>query len=167
MALLRKSPIWRLYWKLNELPSVLLIVLVIVVNFLLSIGLSMLPIEPPDKSLQEQSPLYFNIIMGCLFGPIVETLAFQFIPLEVCQYLFREKFRRRFYGLSIIISALIFGCVHCYNWTYMLFAFVIGILLATVYIIKRQNGMKSAILTVWTIHCAWNVMYEVLILFDL
>ncbi len=105
--------------------------------------------------------------MGCLFAPIIETLAFQFIPLEVCKYLFHEKFRSRYYGLSIIISALIFSCAHCYNWTYMLYAFVAGLLIATVYIIKRQNGITSAILTVWTIHCAWNVMYEVLILLNL
>ena len=167
MTSLHKSINWKIYWKLNKIPVWILVVIVMLLIFLCSIGLSMLPIEPPDKSLEKQSPLYFDIIMACVFAPIVETLAFQFIPLEVCQYVFREKFKKRFYGLSIILSALIFGCVHCYNWTYMLYAFVTGLFLATVYIIKRQNGMKSAILTLWIIHCAWNVIYELLILFNL
>ncbi len=167
MALSRKKLTWRLYWTLNKIPVWLLVILVMLLIFLCSIGLSMLPIAPPDKSLEVQSPLYFEIIMACVFAPIVETLAFHFIPLEVCQIVFREKFKRRFYGLSIIVSALIFGCVHCYNWTYMLYAFVTGLFLATAYIIKRQNGMKSAILTLWAIHCAWNVMYEILILLNL
>lgn len=82
-----------------------------------------------------------------LVAPLIETIIFQFIIIEILY----EKVRKE---IICLISALIFASTHLYNVLYFVFALIIGLALAYLYFIGKVN--KKAFQYVYLTHLLYN-----------
>ena len=98
------------------------------------------------------------IIIATVFAPLIETFAFQFLPIEVSQYILRDKYKRKSVPISIAISATFFSLVHSQSISYILYAFAMGIILALFYYIKSGYGFAKPFIATWLIHLSWNLI---------
>jgi len=106
-------------------------------------------------------------IMAVLIFPPVETFFFQLMPIEISTYIFRKCYHRRLYQLSVLISAGVFAMIHCYSLRYMVYTFILGIILATAYILVSGISIKKPFISIWLIHFVWNLMGFLFKLFEL
>jgi membrane protease YdiL (CAAX protease family) len=88
-----------------------------------------------------------ELFMLALVTPIGETFLFQYLPF----YFLKEKWPDVY---IILLSALLFGCGHFYNWIYLLNALMAGILYGCVYASKARVG-KGFLYTV-LFHILYN-----------
>ena len=74
------------------------------------------------------------------FAPIVESLIYQFGIIESGLWI-REKLKASSIHWFIpgLLSAILFGISHTYNWSYVFITLAIGILLAAVYYYTRKR----------------------------
>jgi uncharacterized protein len=136
---------------LITLKSTRLVLLFVFVNFLLALFFSFLSNYFGGKKISTGfnsfGSISEEILIGIIFGPLIETLIFQLAIIETV----RKKLSPFF---ACLVSALIFGLQHCYNFYYFLFAFFVGIILAYLYYIggTRLKGF----LLVLTAHMLYN-----------
>lgn len=98
------------------------------------------------------------IIIATVFAPLIETFAFQFLPIEVSQYVLRDKYKKKSVPISIAVSAILFSLMHSQSVSYMLYAFAMGIILALLYYIKSGKGFIRPFVATWLIHLSWNLI---------
>ena len=110
----RKNILLRVYWKMQRLPLAWFILVELIAMYVGSELLSRVGIAAEDAELE--SNLITTGILAVFFAPLVETVAFQLLPIELSQLLFRNKFKKRFYLLSIFISTALFSLIHCCNF---------------------------------------------------
>ena len=77
-----------------------------------------------------------TFIIAVLITPIIETLLFQTLIIEI----FYKKIKN-FY--LCILSATLFALSHSYNLSYVIFALLIGILLAYLYILGIEKKTEQ------------------------
>lgn len=152
----RKNILLRIYWKMQRLPLAWFIVVELIAMYLGSELLFCVGIAGEDAELE--SNLITTSLLAILFAPLIETFVFQMLPIELSQFLFRNKFKKRLYLLSIFISALFFSLIHCYNWQYMVVTFWLGIVFAFGYITQMHKGYWRSFLSIFLIHTIWNVL---------
>lgn len=106
----------------------------------------------------EAGSLVTKIIVGSIVGPIIETLIFQYGIIEILsdKKIFKEK-----KIIVAIISALLFGSTHSYSFLYVIYAFLIGLVLAYSYITYKKKSF-SAFWVVVIIHCIRNTISTIL-----
>ncbi|WP_394343325.1 CPBP family glutamic-type intramembrane protease [Spirosoma sordidisoli] len=88
--------------------------------------------------------------MIALHAPIIETIVFQYIPIEVTFKYFKRKW------LSSIISASFFSIIHTYSISYMCMTFIAGIILSVVYLESLKHN-KIAVLYTILFHSVYNM----------
>ncbi len=95
--------------------------------------------------------LFFGAV---IFAPIIETLIFQFAVIEI-----GLRVRENWTELKIhwfipgLLSALLFGLAHQYNWNYTLVTFLMGVILAVMYYYTRKRfGVSLAFLMCVLVH---------------
>ena len=88
-----------------------------------------------------------EFILAVLAAPLVETIIFQFIIIEILY----EKVRKE---IICLISALAFASTHLYNVLYFVFALIVGLAFAYLYFIGRVN--KKAFQYVYLTHLLYN-----------
>lgn len=98
------------------------------------------------------------IIIATVFAPLIETFAFQFLPIEASQYVLRDKYKKKSVPISIAVSAILFSLMHSQSVSYMLYAFAMGIILALLYYIKSGKGFTRPFVATWLIHLSWNLI---------
>ena len=132
----------------------LLILSVLIISYLISFITLLFP-ESANQNETEfllETP-WQKIIFGILIIPFLETIIFQTTIISIiCNIIKRPKYN--FYT-SIIISAFAFSVSHAYNFYYLIYMFIIGIILAFVYYISRYRKMVATI-TIFLIHAIWN-----------
>lgn len=156
----RKNILLRVYWKMQRLPLAWFILVELIAMYVGSELLSRVGIAAEDAELE--SNLITTGILAVFFAPLVETFAFQLLPIELSQLLFRNKFKKRFYLLSIFISTALFSLIHCYNWQYMVVAFWVGFVFAFGYITQMHKGYWKAFLPIFLVHTIWNAIATIL-----
>ena len=105
------------------------------------------------ESLKDNPVLFF--LIAIIIGPIVETIIYQAVPINLIQFLLR-KVRLVIPLLPILVSAIIFGISHNYNTTYLINAFISGIIYAWYYTVV-QSRKESAMVVVFAIHSLKNL----------
>lgn len=86
-----------------------------------------------------------------LFAPIIETLLFQTLPVEIVKSFYpKSKF------LTIFICGCVFGIMHYYHLIYFFMAFIGGLILGTFYLFTEKKG-KSAIIYTSIFHSLYNL----------
>lgn len=140
---------------MSDLPLLVFIIGEIFCLFVISVVFKLvfkqMPVHPDSDTI-------YVTILAIVFAPFIETFAFQLIPIEVSQFVFRSYFRKRFQPFSIVISSFIFAIVHCYNIYYMIYAFLVGILMSSAYMIKMGKSIVKPFVAVYAAHLIWNIL---------
>lgn len=93
-------------------------------------------------------------LIGVIFGPLLETAIFQFLPIET-YFKFSKSQSVNKKWATIIASSIIFGVTHNYNILTMIDAFIAGIIFATIYFYFKEEGMSGFFFT-FLIHSMFN-----------
>lgn len=125
----------------------------LLISFLLSVISKVINGNSFSADTHKFGNLYEEFILVVLISPLIETIIFQLIIIE----LLYNKFRK---DLICIISAFIFGCSHLYNFLYFVFAFIMGFAFAYLYILgkKKDSGIKYVFLS----HLIYNLIAFIL-----
>ncbi len=145
---MNKSIIIRTYVFLHDLPLYLFIPLILIFNLTISIILSFIGINLNGEKIFESKSFTSMLLLACIIAPLLETLLFQYLPIE----LFKKRALAR-----ILLSSVLFSIAHPYNFYYMLVMFFMGISFATAYSVQRKKHNRTyAFSTVCITHCLWN-----------
>ncbi len=107
------------------------------------------------NDLQKIGEIEFFVI-SILIVPVLETVIFQSILLNVAIWLLKKIKYNRFY-IPIIFSGVIFGLSHLYNLNYLISASIMGLVFAFTYrIFMVRKG--SPFLIVTGIHSISNLI---------
>ena len=91
-----------------------------------------------------------KLFLIVFFAPIIETLGFQYIPIE-----FSLKYLKRDWA-AILLSSLLFCSLHIYNPVYTIMAFIGGIILSRYYLFVRKQNKIPLIYTI-LFHSIYNL----------
>jgi hypothetical protein len=129
---------------------VVLVPLVLVAQFAPSLS-------PGDgSSVMQSSGLMGRLFFGSLVVPLIETLLFQFLPVR----LLRRRLHAKWW-VTILVSAALFAAWHYYSPGYVIFAFLIGVVLAYCFALRDVPGKHGFVLTFF-VHALRNGIVSVL-----
>lgn len=95
--------------------------------------------------------LFARFINLVFFGPLLETLIFQWLIIELI-FIFRP-----WKVLAVMVSASIFAFAHGYGIFHILSVFPMGLVFSTYYLILRKEGKLLAYLSVCCVHACINL----------
>lgn len=140
--------------QLDRLTLTKLFALVFIIKIVFSIVTSLIAtaIDPAlTATPYNDLPLGRDFLLTVVFGPIFETILFQFLVIEAA-YHFKLK---TIY--AVLISAGLFGITHHYNLVYILVTFISGLLYAVSYVYIRQRyQVSTAFVFVLGLHSLYN-----------
>lgn len=126
-------------------------------NFCLSVVLNILSKLIHNNSFTENTHHFSSIkeefFVIVVFSPLIETIIFQFIIIEILY----DKFKKE---IICIISAFLFACIHLFNYIYFAFSFIIGLTFAYLYFIGRLK--KRGFIYVYLTHLFYNLIVIIL-----
>jgi len=142
--------------KLTMFKFVSVMVFLSVLIVLPLVPLSMIFQVDEVASLNSTMDLSFDwqVFIAAIVAPIIETFLFQTLVILGLRRL--KFFRSRMY-IVVIISALIFGIVHTYSLIYIMYAFLMGLILAYSYNVYIEK-VDSSFIVVALIHSARNIL---------
>ena len=162
--------IYRFLLKLNFVQYALAFVLIDIVIFtipLLLIPDGIIAENEMTNRLMELGGQKTEFLFAVLLAPLYETFLFQTLIVgggcKIFEF-FNQNIRQ--YGFRnytwplIFISALVFGLDHVYNMWYLLFAFLMGIVLAFAYHVARRRRL-GAFVIVALVHSFHNLTAEI------
>jgi uncharacterized protein len=77
---------------------------------------------------------FYEIAFGSVFlAPLLETALYQALPIELLSR--KTSFS---WQAEVVISAMLFGAAHWYSWGYVLSTFLVGLMLAYGYVVRRR-----------------------------
>ncbi|MGK9119087.1 CPBP family intramembrane glutamic endopeptidase [Olivibacter jilunii] len=101
----------------------------------------------------EKESIYVIFIISVIVAPVIETFIFQLAVIEIG---YEFKLRGR---LPVLLSAILFGISHYYNWVYAMVMIFIGFIFAYSYVfIRNQYDIAKATLFVVSLHAASNLV---------
>jgi membrane protease YdiL (CAAX protease family) len=100
-------------------------------------------------------------LVGSIFGPLIETAIFQYLPITIYKKYITSKSKNKELIL-IIISALIFGLTHNYNLFRIIDATIAGIIFAFIFFYFSGKG-KSGFFYTFLIHAIFNTYVFILV----
>src|SRR6266481_274007 len=133
--------------RLRRLNSVWFVLLVLVATYLVVLPLPLLELAFPKFQLGEGpasikgSGIVGRLIFGSIIGPVFETALFQALPIN----LLRGKVKLS-WPVVLVASAGLFGASHWYSAAYIIFAFLIGLVLAYGYAVRQNDGGRPFLL---------------------
>jgi membrane protease YdiL (CAAX protease family) len=125
----------------------------IFISFLFSIISKLIFGNSFTSNIHKFENLTEEFILVVIVSPIIETIIFQFIIIEI----FYEKCNKY---LICGLSAILFASSHLYNILYFVFAFIMGLAFAYLYILgkKKEKGIKYVFLS----HLIYNLIAFIL-----
>jgi uncharacterized protein len=109
------------------------------------------------RSLLEAKDIASAIVKGSFAAPLIETIVFQWVPIRIL---------RSWLGLSswLVIpgSALLFAASHNYRLGYVVFSFLVGLVLATGFVIRDIPEGYPGTLT-FVVHSIRNTIATLLV----
>ncbi len=139
----------------NEIRLVSSFVVISVISNFLLVRLFILFFGALDMG----SPFFLEMDMSAQFiwtvvyGPIIETVIFHLILIELFLYIFKST--KYGYLFSVMITAILFSMSHYYSLHYIVITFFLGIILGTAYIVAKTRDMLAC-LVVFLIHAIYN-----------
>jgi hypothetical protein len=103
-------------------------------------------------------PIQIKFFIVAIFAPVIETLLFQTIFIEM--FLVNHNNSTNII-IVILVSSLAFAATHLFSFFYAIFAFLMGINLASTYIVF-QGKKPNSTLTVISIHASYNLIMFVI-----
>lgn len=104
-----------------------------------------------NMSFTERSLIYVFMV-GCVVAPFIEAFIFQYLTIRITRGIFKASNLT-----AIIVSSLIFGLSHFYNLSYMIYAFLIGVVLSSAFIARDHKGGRSFLMVI-ILHASRNVV---------
>jgi len=121
------------------------------VIYSISTSLLVTAIDPTLTETNLQTThLIQTFIVTVIFGPIAETIVFQFLLIEGLLAL------RLRIGFVITIAAVLFAATHHYNWVYVVVMLFSGLAYGYYYWLLRRWSITEAFLWVLLLHASWN-----------
>lgn len=151
--------------KMKQLSPFMFVITITICTYLILIPFSLVEYScqiPTTKTISQASFLG-KIILASIIGPLIETLIFQHLIIEIIYKIPKIK-NTNF--IAIIISSLSFALTHSYNITYIIYTFIIGLLLAYAFVIYREKSFSSFWI-VTLIHSLRNTITTLLIALNL
>lgn len=150
------------FQRLVRIKSVKFILFFLIISYVISTVTYLFPQTADEQTEFVLDTIFEKIFFGIFLVPLLETLLFQALIISiVCKVIKRNKFN--FYP-AIFISAIAFAVNHSYNYYYMIYTFLAGIILALAYYLARYRK-ESAVLLVFIIHAAYNLSGYILDIF--
>jgi len=119
--------------------------MVVLLNLSLSILVSFISNyffdSPLTEGFTEFGSHWEAFLLAVVIAPFLETLVLQYAIIETA-----KKSMSTFF--ACLLSALIFGLLHFYNWFYFVYAILAGLLLAYLYIVGSlsKNGFLMTLI---------------------
>ncbi|MBR1795166.1 MAG: CPBP family intramembrane metalloprotease [Bacteroidales bacterium] len=103
---------------------------------------------------------YYHIIIAVLFAPFIETAFFQFIPIELVERFTLKYIKKKLSFCAVIVSALLFGFSHSYNWLSIIATCFSGLALSSTYVIfkYRKQSIGYAFVMTMLLHFIVNLI---------
>lgn len=99
-----------------------------------------------------------EIFAVLILAPIIESLIFQQIPIEVTQVITKKIFNKRYPIISSLISSILFAVDHSYSVGYFIMTFFLGLILSVLYLTLRYRmPVFFAYLTLVLFHSVYNL----------
>jgi hypothetical protein len=95
---------------------------------------------------------FVQISFGVVLGPLIETALCQAAPIELLSR--KTSFR---WPTIVIISSILFGAAHRFSWGYVFSTFLIGLVLAYGYAVRRREGGRPFLL-IFLVHALRNAI---------
>lgn len=112
----------------------------------------------PDPTIPDPiagNNLVLDFLITIIVAPLIETLLFQSLIIELVCKLFKRP-RRNLY-ISVTASSVAFALSHSYSICYIIITFLAGIILALAYYLGRYRK-ESPIVLVFVIHAVYNLL---------
>ncbi|MGF1587044.1 MAG: type II CAAX prenyl endopeptidase Rce1 family protein [Bacteroidales bacterium] len=140
----------------NPFLLILTFILLLVISNTIITGVLFL-IGQLDAGPQFYHELNFaeQIFWGVVFGPIVETIIFHFLLMELLLFIFKKTKNQEYW--VVLISAIIFSLIHYYSIQYRIYSFFAGIIFSSAYLVARKNKMLP-FAVVFIIHSVYNLI---------
>lgn len=152
--ILSKFRYHKLIVKTKKLPFLSFVLLFLALSFLI-VAISLL-IYAPDSTgadfLHKKHPAEL-FLSTCIFAPLIETMVFQTLIIALARNFISKKI-----GIQVFISALLFSLIHFYSIWYIVFAFLIGLIFATGYVIYQRNSEIKAFAAIACVHFLRNLI---------
>jgi len=152
---------YKIYLKFIELNLLIQLPILISINLLVGEVLDII-FELINKEdvlkLDFSSYTVFEIVLETVFlAPIIETIIFQFLFIEIFLYLFSKLTIKNKKGIIVFLSGILFGVLHLYNISYMISTAIFGWIYGSIYFFYKVNGKINPFLAVLIIHAFDNL----------
>jgi hypothetical protein len=97
--------------------------------------------------------IWYRYLIVALFAPLIETFFFQALPYY---FLNLFEFMKRHVWITILLPAIIFGCLHMYSLQYVLAAMMMGLVFQFTYHVRSIKG--DPFLSTFLLHVLLNGM---------
>lgn len=97
--------------------------------------------------------IWFRYLIVALLAPLLETFFFQALPYY---FLNLFEFMKRHVWISIVLPAIVFGCLHDYSLRYIIAASMIGVVFQYTYHARSKKG--DPFLSTFLLHVVLNAM---------
>lgn len=134
----------------NMMYFIIILILKLLIGYITSIVSTYIDPRSTENPIENYG-LTFEIIVSLFLAPLIETLIFQLIIIEL---LVKMKINP---SIIISISALLFGISHNYNTLYMVATTISGFIYAIYYYKLRNQGKLNSYLLVSGLHSLSNL----------
>ena len=148
---------------LRSIHSFWFVLLILAATYAVVIPVALLSAVLPSAALGPGPPsmhsygLLGRLALGSLIAPLAETALFQWMPIR----LLRRKLRLP-WPIVVLTSAALFGATHTYSLGYVIFAFLVGLVLAYAFAV-RSEPERSPFLLVAIVHAIRNAIATLLL----
>lgn len=97
--------------------------------------------------------IWFRYLIVALLAPLIETFFFQALPYY---FLNLFEFMKRHVWITILLPAIVFGCLHMFGLRYVLAAIMMGLVFQFTYHIRSKKG--DPFLSTFLLHVLLNGM---------
>jgi uncharacterized protein len=97
--------------------------------------------------------IWYRFLIVAIFAPLIETFFFQAMPYY---FLNLFEFMKRHVWITILLPAVVFGCLHMYSLQYVIEATMMGIVFQFTYHARSKKG--DPFLSTFLLHVLLNGM---------
>ena len=158
----RNSAIVRLSNFFNRVPGWCIISCGILWKFGVDIVFSSLASEQIGPTHVDNE--YFYVFIGVFLAPFIETIIFQFLPIEAFEMISLKVSGKKNPIYAAFFSAILFGCAHSYSLLSVLATCVSGLALSSTYLIfkHRKHSAGYGFIMTMVLHFLVNLIINTL-----
>ncbi len=155
------NKLYALHLWLKKLSTIQLLLFSLLVIFSFNICVEFIfnpKLNIQTENLREPTLLFIEAVF---IAPFIETVIFQFLPIELSNYLQRLFLKKIYPIVGILISALLFGFVHNYSFSYQINSFFMGVFLGYLYHIRKDKEIFGSFSFIWLLHLINNLLASI------